>query len=138
MRSPWSRRVLEPSEHDEQALYFDWVAVVSINGLPLRRYVFAVPNGGHRNPVVAAKLRAEGVTPGVPDVFVRVPSGQYHGMQLEAKRKGGKPSPAQLEQIDACREMGYYAVVAEGFDDMRQVTKQYLMQSWRVLDRWRG
>lgn len=131
-------RRLVPSEHDEQTTYFAWLEYVTINGLPLRRYVFAVPNGGHRNPVVAARLKAEGVTAGVPDLFVRVPAGKFHGMQLEAKRKGGRTTPEQLEQLEACREMGYYAVVAEGFDDMRLVTTQYLMQSWRVLDRWRG
>lgn len=126
------------SEHDEQVLYFDWLQWVTINGLPLRRYCFAVPNGGHRRSSVAGKLKAEGVTPGVPDVFIRVPSGTWHGMQIEAKRMGGKPTGMQLDQIEACREMQYWAVVAEGFDEMRRSTVQYLTQSWRVLDRWHG
>lgn len=132
-------RAWTPSEHDEQSLFFDWLEFVTINGKPLRRFCFAVPNGGHRRLGVAGKLKAEGVTPGVPDVFVRVPSGPWHGLQIETKRVDGKkPSAAQLDQIQACHEMDYQCVVAYGFDEMRLVTKQYLTQSWRVLDRWRG
>lgn len=131
-------RAYTRTEHDEQVTFFTWLQYVTINGLPLRRYVFAIPNGGHRHAVVAAKLKAEGVTPGVPDIFVRVPSGQYHGLQIEAKAIGGKPTEHQLEQIRACHEMQYQALVAQGFDEMRLVTVQYLTQSWRVTERWRG
>jgi hypothetical protein len=51
-------------------------------------YAFAVPNGGLRNKVQAAKLKAEGVKPGVPDVFLPYPCGQYAGLWLEFKKPG--------------------------------------------------
>lgn len=131
-------KLYRPTEHDEQVLYFSWLQFVTINAKPLRRYAFAIPNGGLRRPGVAGKLKAEGVTPGVPDVMIRVPSGPWHGMQIEAKRMGEKPSALQLDQIEACKEMNYWAVVAQGFDEMRRVTVSYLTLSWRVTDRWRG
>lgn len=107
--------------------------------MALRPHVYAVPNQkGTRHAVDVMKLAAQGVTPGVPDICVDVPAGAYHGLRIEAKRaSGGKPSPEQLEQIAHRKRMGYQALVAAGFDEMRLVTKQYLMQSWRVLDRWR-
>ena len=117
---------LTPSEHDEQVLYFEWLDFVTINGKALRRYCFAIPNGGWRRRGVAGKLKAEGVTPGVPDVFVRVPAGPWHGLQIETKRVRGsnKATPEQLDQILACHEMDYQGVGAYGFDEKRLVTKQ--------------
>jgi hypothetical protein len=61
---------LVPSEEQEQILFFEWLQFVTIDGEPLRPYVYAVPNGGHRNRAVAGKLKAAGVTPGVPDISV--------------------------------------------------------------------
>ena len=50
-------------EKTEQIAFCEW--------LTLKGYLyFAIPNGGHRHPAVAAKLKAEGATPGVPDLFI--------------------------------------------------------------------
>lgn len=133
-------RSLEPLEHHEQALYFRWLVDVTINGKALRPHCYAVPNQkGTRHTVDVMKLAAQGVTPGVPDICVDVPSGQYHGLRLEAKRRSdGRTSTAQLEMLQHRRDMGYQALVGEGFDDLRAITLTYLKLSWRVLDRWRG
>jgi hypothetical protein len=138
MRSPWSRRVLEPSEHDEQALYFRWAGFVTFDGKPLRPRCYAVANGGDRHPVVAAKLKAEGVTPGRPDINVDVSSGGFHGLRIEAKRRGGRPTPEQLECLAMLREDGYRALVGYGFDELRSITTEYLKLQFRVVDRWRA
>lgn len=127
-----------PSEDQEQALYFHWLEYVMINGKPLRDHVHHVPNGGDRNPVVAAKLKAQGVTPGVPDISVEVPSGRFHGLRIEMKRRGGRASDAQRTKIILLQSMQYQALVAEGFDEARRITMAYLTQSWRVLDRWKN
>lgn len=54
------------SEHSEQCVVIDYCKI--------RRYpVFAIPNGGSRNKAEAAKLKAEGVSAGVPDLFIPIP-----------------------------------------------------------------
>lgn len=40
--------------------------------------LFAIPNGGKRNAREAARLKAEGVTPGVPDLFLQLPFIRIH------------------------------------------------------------
>ena len=59
--------------------------------------VFAIPNGGRRNIVLATRLKAEGVMAGVPDLFVA----DYGGFFLEVKTKTGKLSAAQDEMAQA-------------------------------------
>lgn len=127
---------LHPLEHQEQETFFKWVESVRIDGQPLLPHVYAIPNGGHRRPAVAGKLKAEGVKSGVPDINVDVPSGVYHGLRLEMKRIGELPSEAQIEQLQARLKMGYQALVAHGFEQARNFTTRYLAASYVVVDRW--
>jgi hypothetical protein len=53
-----------PTEHDEQVILVRWFRMQ----FPGVR-IFAVPNGGHRNPVTARKLKDDGVESGVPDLY---------------------------------------------------------------------
>jgi hypothetical protein len=58
---------------------------------------------------------------------VPVPSGRYHGLYIELKRqKGGKTSQNQLDWLNYLREKGYYAEVAHGFDEAREIVLHYL------------
>lgn len=89
--------------------------------------MFHVPNGGRRDKREAALMAAEGVRAGVPDIVLAAPSGQYHGLFIELKRrKGGKVSPAQMAWIDALNRRGYAAVVCHGFDEAIDTIKKYL------------
>ena len=59
MRSP---------EHDQQVLLFRWAS--HYRELDC---MYAIPNGGHRDVRVAARLKAEGVKAGVPDICLPIP-----------------------------------------------------------------
>lgn len=70
------------SEHQLQASFFTWFRAQ----YPKRYWqCFAIPNGGLRNKVVAAKLKREGAVSGCWDVFLSVPSSPYLGMWIEFK-----------------------------------------------------
>lgn len=51
------------------------------------------PNGGLRTPREAAKLKALGTLPGVPDLLLLCPAGRLHGLELKAGRN--VPTPEQ-------------------------------------------
>lgn len=117
----------QASEHDEQAVLFSWAAMAQ-GEHPELAMLFAVPNGGQRHPAVAAQLKAEGVRAGVPDVFLAVPRGRFHGLAIEMKVKPNKPTAQQLEWIALLRHYGYSAVVCFGAQDAINTVKAYLSQ----------
>ncbi len=89
--------------------------------------VFAIPNGGSRNKREAARLTAQGVKKGVPDLFIPRAAGKFHGLFIEMKReKGGRLSPDQAEWIALLRREGYAAYACPGFDNARAVIDRYL------------
>jgi len=99
------------SEDQEQMLFVQWFR---------RQYpsirIFAVPNGGHRHPAVAAKLKATGTVAGVPDLFIPAWSAW-----VEMKReKGGKLSDVQKEWIAYLESIGHWVIVGHGFEDARE------------------
>lgn len=110
------------SEHDEQVALFEWAAW---QGAPVS-LMFAIPNGGKRHISVARRLKAEGVKAGVPDIFLPVAVGQYHGLFIELKTKKGRLSDAQREVRLNLLDGGYCAVVARGVDHAIALVKGYL------------
>lgn len=97
--------------------------------------IFAIPNGGQRNAAVAGKMKAEGVTAGVPDLFIPVASNGFHGLWIEMKRsdigKNGKLinkgtlSDVQKDMMTFLVGQGYAVFVAYCFDDFRGIVKAY-------------
>lgn len=91
--------------------------------------IFAIPNGGQRNVVVAAKMKAEGVTAGVPDLFIPHPTKIYHGLFIEMKNgKHGRLSESQRQMIGLLMRQGYACVVARDFDDFRDKVDRYFKE----------
>lgn len=76
-----------------------------------------VPNGGVRNPIAGARLKAQGVKPGVPDVliFTSPPRISATGAAIELKRlNGGRTSIEQTGWHDTLRNLGWRVHVAKG------------------------
>ena len=115
------------SEHDEQAALFLWAAASEVQH-PELSCMFAIPNGGHRHPAVAAMLKAEGVRAGVPDIFIAAPRGRWAGLFLELKRAdhSNGPTEAQRMWIERLREQGYSTAVCYGAAEAQQCIMAYL------------
>jgi hypothetical protein len=85
------------SEHDEQVALFKMIRLYSIKH-PALKNAFAIPNGGQRHKAVAAKLKAEGVSPGYPDIALDWPSRDYHGLAYRAQK--GQQEGLYVRQSD--------------------------------------
>lgn len=115
-----------PTEHVEQVRLFAW-ATYAQGKYPALSLLYAIPNGGARHPVVAAKLKAEGVKRGVPDVCLPVPRGSYHGLYIELKRqRGTRPSGDQIMWIASLSHAGYRAIWCRGWETARDEILAYL------------
>ena len=111
-----------PSEHAEQAALITWYDRAYSD-----KALFAIPNGGQRHAAIGLKMKLEGVRPGVPDLFLPVPTDQYHGLFIEMKRKkGGRASPEQKAWLEYLNNAGYKAVVCKGFLEAKEVIECYL------------
>lgn len=117
-----------PTEDEEQMALFTWAHHMAVTGKhPELFRLFHVPNGGSRGPAEAGRFKAMGVRPGVPDVFLDVPRGDFHGLRIEMKRRrGGELSEAQADWIDYYNQIGYRAVVCYGWDEARRAIEEYM------------
>lgn len=91
-----------------------------------RLVVYAIPNGGHRNPVTGAILKAEGVLAGVADIFVAKANKYHHGLYIEMKAPKGRQSTSQRAFERAVSLEGYQYSLCRSFEDFRGVIKTYL------------
>lgn len=112
-------------EHDEQVKLIAWARMQSGTLAPARK-MFAIANGGSRNVVEAVNLKAEGVTRGIPDLFMPYPSNGYHGLFIEMKTKKGVVSTEQADRLRQLQEDGYAAHVCRSFESAVEVIREYL------------
>ena len=108
------------TESQEQQAVVEWALW---KGLPL----LAIPNGGKRSAATAARLKAEGVRPGVPDLLLPMARRGFHGLFIEMKRtKGGRVSDAQREWLHLLDAEGYRAIVCYGAGEAIREIEAYL------------
>lgn len=88
--------------------------------------LYAVPNGGRRDSVTGAKLKAEGVIAGVSDLNMDVANRFYHGLRIEMKTRTGKQRESQQEFQKAVEAAGYKYVVCRSVDEFVEVVKRYM------------
>lgn len=99
------------SEHQLQAAVVRW-ARLQVSVLPALAALFAVPNGARTSMGTAAKLSAEGMSPGVPDLAIPLPvAGGPTGLWIEMKTPTGRVSPEQLAWHAVLSEAGHRVVV---------------------------
>jgi hypothetical protein len=94
-----------------------------------------IPNGGQRNAIVAAKLKAQGVKRGAPDIMIFEPEhitatakrdafgARYSGLAIELK-VAGKPTPAQFAWHDRLRSHGWRVEVCYTLEEVLKVVKE--------------
>lgn len=115
-----------PTEHTEQSKLVGRTRTFYPDVL-----VFAVPNGGKRAMKEAIRFKAEGVTPGIPDLVFAEPRGRYHGLYVEMKRrKGGYLSDDQRDRIRQLRRRGYKVLIGYGVDEVWDEVEAYLALPW--------
>lgn len=98
------------SEHEEQRNFVMWMRQKHPEF-----WIFAVPNGGHRGASQGARLKAEGVTRGVPDLYIPALR-----LWVEMKIKGGRVSPEQRQWHEYLEGIGDRVVVAYSRDEAVQ------------------
>lgn len=114
-------------EWQEAERLIGWVNTEGLAAHPELEWLCAIPNGGWRNKTVAAKLKRQGVKPGVYDFRLAVARGGYHGLDMELKRRaGGTLSQHQKRWGEGLTMNGYLAAVCHGWQEARDRLVDYL------------
>lgn len=117
-----------PTEDEEQSNLILWTQTQK--KYPELNLLFHIPNGGKRSKSEAARFQAMGVKPGVPDLFLPVARGGYHGLFIEMKRqKGGRVSDYQRKWMEQLERQEYKVELCCGMQEAKEVLEEYLHES---------
>jgi hypothetical protein len=123
-------------EDSEQALVFEWASYY-----PRLRWMFAIANGSHlagdskQRAMQMARLKKQGLTPGVSDIFLPLPQMDDQGLWsaglfIEMKRRKvdgpSRVSWSQFEFQKGVEQAGYKCVVCYGADEAIAAIQEYL------------
>lgn len=122
------RKIL-PKEWEEQAAFVRWL---DMSPLAKGSY-FSIPNEGERTYATVRRLKAQGMKPGVSDLFIFIPTRYHHGLFIEFKQareyspsERRKPSWIAQEMFQVnVRAAGYAAEFAFGCDHAIQILQRY-------------
>lgn len=115
-------------EHFAAVSLMQWWAYMADKFGVDSRLLAAIPNGGHRHIGTARKLKAEGVKAGMPDYFLFVPRGTFHGLALELKAdtKTARLSDAQRTMKELIESRGYQFRVCYGTEEATDAIEDYM------------
>lgn len=89
--------------------------------------LFAIPNGGRRDPVTGARLKAEGALPGVSDLILLKSNAQFGALLIEMKTDKGKQSAVQKTWEKAITSNNEYKyVVCRSITEFMAAINEYL------------
>jgi hypothetical protein len=127
VRRPVDGKPVGPTEHQEQATVVSWWALQhQVYELPVIA-LYAAPNGGARDVITGARLKAEGVRRGTPDLCLAAARGAHHGLYIEMKAQhGGRESDEQRAFQLYLTTAGYRCEFCYGADAAIALIKEYL------------
>lgn len=115
------------TEHQIQKQIIAWRNLPATQAqFPWIQYLFAIPNGARMTPGTAGKMKAEGLSAGVPDLCLPVPNPAYHGLYIEMKTPSGAVRPEQKRWIAGLRAAGYRVEIHRSADDAQHSLMHYL------------
>ncbi len=122
-RLPSIRAKSRDEEHRLQAACVRWFRAK----YPKHRHLlFAVPNGGRRDAVTGSRLKDEGVTPGVADLILLLPSRFYGSLCIEMKTRTGRQQNTQRQWQQAVEQAGNKYVLCRSLDDFMHAVTNYM------------
>lgn len=116
-----------PTENQHQMAVIKWGQQAKIRTMwPLLKLLFHIPNERYCTPQQGKLLKLMGVRRGVPDLFLPVARGGYHGLWIEMKTESGTTTSEQDWWGEQLLEQGYFWEVCHGWESAVRVLEWYL------------
>ncbi|WP_294749997.1 VRR-NUC domain-containing protein [uncultured Ruminococcus sp.] len=113
------------AEEIEQTTLFRWAEFAEAK-YPELGLMYHIPNEGKRSAVTGARLKAQGLKSGVPDVCLPTAHGGYIGLYIEMKVRPNKPTENQKQWLRALRGAGHFTAVAYTWEEAKDLIEEYL------------
>jgi hypothetical protein len=110
----------------QQAVMHWWRAAHRGLGVADERYLMAFPLQGARTPQNGARLKAEGMRAGTPDMFLALKRGVYPGLWVELKRLTGKLTESQKDMARILSAGGFVCICCHSTDEAIRAIEAYL------------
>ena len=107
------------TEHDHQKAVVHW-----LRHFHPHLIIAAIPNGEQRSRTTGAKLKAEGVLAGMPDLVICLPNGGT--LWVEMKNEVGSVSKSQKEVHSRLETLGHTVIVGYGAKEAIKALKEIL------------
>ena len=132
---PSARRTngpLRPPSDEEHRLQVACVRWFNLKYPHLKGRLFAVPNGGRRDAVTGARLKAEGVVAGVADLVLLKRNRCFGALLIEMKTMKGRQNDSQRWWQSAITKNDEYKyVVCRSYDGFIREVERYLNDTER-------
>jgi len=126
-------------EDDLQKAVFDWAKLYRMpdhedleKNSKLSDYLFAIPNGAFlagnkiQRARQMARLKSQGLKPGVFDLMLNIARNCYYGLDMELKIVNNKLSSRQKEWRDRMDKAGRYTVICYDLDQVKEAIDEYI------------
>lgn len=123
------------SEDQHLILVFDWARLLSSKHPELRN-LYHVPNEGKREVLrdkhgrvycpSGQRAKRKGLAKGYPDINLDIARHGFHGLRIELKRPGERPTMDQLDWLERLTTAGYLALICWGADPTIATIADYL------------
>ena len=113
------------AEHDEQRSLFQ-MAEWQRTAYPQTQLMYAVPNAGKRSHYQGARMKAEGLRAGVPDICLPWANGYHAGLIIEMKFGKNKPTQNQKWWLSRLAVAGYRTAVCYSMEEAWETITEYL------------
>ncbi len=117
--------VRKRSEATEQERVISWARWNETKCKELK-LLHHVPNGGRRDKLEAARLKAQGVKAGVPDLCLPVPRDKFHGLYIEMKFKNNTTTENQKWWLKELKKQGYKTAVCWSAEEAINLLEKYM------------
>ncbi len=118
-----TRKHPSDEEHRLQASCVQWFRLQYPN---FRHNLFAVPNGGRRDKVTGAKLKAEGVLAGVSDLILLKSNKHFGALLIEMKTRTGAQAVSQKQWQKLIEKDAYKYVICRSLSEFIEQVNSYL------------
>ena len=117
--------MVQSKEEIEQATLFRWASYAQMQNEELK-LMYHIPNEGKRSAAMGARLKAEGLKAGGPDVCLPTAHGGYIGLYIEMKVKPNKPTEHQKQWLRDLRKAGHFTAVCYSWEEAKELIEEYI------------